>query len=174
MISSSILIIPMRSSPRVQFPSRLFHYLPRQSCLTHNAAVSPRSTESSSLKPSVRWLSQQKKRARPKSKGVDLSSSLANANGNLPYGLTRVDYSHPPPFYPLPPPPPPRQSPVRRHFGTALSLLTLVGGIYIYFHQDEGMYEYWRQVEQGNVPIDDEEEDWDDDEEGDEWEDDEE
>jgi hypothetical protein len=48
------------------------------------------------------------------------------------------------------------------------------GGVWVYFNQDEEVYEYWRQVEQGNVPVeDDDDEDWDEDDEEDEWADDE-
>ena len=87
--------------------------------------------------------------------------------------MKRVDYSKPPPPWPLPPHPPPRKNVVRRWFPLAVSLTALAGFGYIYFNQDEGIYEYWRQVEQGNVPLDplDDEDDLDreEDEDEDEW-----
>jgi hypothetical protein len=58
-----------------------------------------------------------------------------------------------------------------------LATLTTGIGIYIYFNPDEGMDEYWTQVERGNVPLtygkgdqeeDDDDDDYDDDDEEDE------
>jgi hypothetical protein len=79
-----------------------------------------------------------------------------------PYGLTRVDYSKPPPLWPIPPPPP------ASHFETryypALVAALIVGAIgYLVMNRDQNVYEYWRLVEQGNVPLDDDDEDDDDD-----------
>lgn len=48
--------------------------------------------------------------------------------------------------------------------------------VWIYFNQDESVYEYWKSVERGDVPIDDDEDDLDEDIDltgVDEWEDDE-
>ena len=81
-----------------------------------------------------------------------------------PYGLKRVDYSQPPPHWPLPIHPPARKNDKSKY--VSLFLVTCFFGfaILIYFNQDEEVYEYWRQVEQGNVPIDiDDDEDDDDD-----------
>ena len=88
-----------------------------------------------------------------------------------------VDYSSrepAPPIWPLPPHPPVRHANAARRYYLApfLALSAVLGSVYVYFNQDEGMQEYWRQVDQGNVPLDDDDdEDYDDDEE-DEWEDD--
>jgi len=91
-----------------------------------------------------------------------------------PFGLRRIDYSVPPSAWPLPPHPPPRSNPVRRYFPHVIASLAVAFGVWIYFNQDKQVYEYWRQIEQGNVPItygEDDDEDDDDDEEEDEWED---
>jgi hypothetical protein len=106
-----------------------------------------------------------------------LSSSDGQTIG--PYGLTRVDYSQPPHAWALPPPPPPRQSPVRRYLALFLATFTFGAGVYIYFNQDESVYEYWEQVEQGHAPVtfgvadadddaEDDEDEWEDDDEEDE------
>ena len=95
-----------------------------------------------------------------------------------PYGLRKVDYSYPPPRWPIPPDYPPPKSPILRslrYFPQFLAAMAAMGGVYIYFNQDEEVYEYWRQVEQGNVPVeffDEDDEDDDDDDDEDEWEDD--
>jgi len=75
-----------------------------------------------------------------------------------------VDYSKPPEKWPLPPHPPPKQNPVRRYFPIAVALISASFFTYIYFNQDEEVFEYWKQVEQGNVPLpgDDDDEDLDD------------
>lgn len=80
-----------------------------------------------------------------------------------PYGLQRVDYSKLPPKWPLPIPPPPRKNPIRRNFPYAVLALFTGFFVYIYINRDEEVYEYWRQVEQGNVPLGDDEEDDEDD-----------
>lgn len=101
-----------------------------------------------------------------------LQSSVKGARAG-PYGLTMVDYSVPPPKWPLPPSPPTQKGAsgqAQRFLGPALFSFFFIGAIYIYFNQDEDIYEYWKQVEQGNVPIDSDE---DDDDVDDEWEDDE-
>ena len=41
--------------------------------------------------------------------------------------------------------------------------VALVCGVWIYIDRDDEVYEYWRQVEQGNVPVPDDEYDDDDD-----------
>jgi len=89
--------------------------------------------------------------------------------------MKRVAYDpqNPPPKWPIPLPPPPKQNPVRRYFPGAV-LVTAIGlFVYIYFNQDEEVFEYWKQVEQGNVPLpDDDDDDDDNDDDGVEWEDD--
>lgn len=70
-----------------------------------------------------------------------------------PYGLYKVDYSKPPPLLTLPPPPPIRTNPFRRYLAAFLAALATGIGVYIYFNPDEGMDEYWTQVERGNVPL---------------------
>lgn len=62
------------------------------------------------------------------------------------------DYSSPPPKWPLPAHPPLRNTP--KILGPTLAGLFLIGLVYVYFNQDEDIYEYWKQVEQGNVPLD--------------------
>ena len=98
------------------------------------------------------------------------SSSTASAGGATigPYGLQRVDYSRPPKAWPLPPHPPPRKNKVRRYFPLMTAAVALVCGVWIYIDRDDEVYEYWRQVEQGNVPVPDDEYDDDDDDDDDE------
>ena len=72
-----------------------------------------------------------------------------------PYGLRRVDYSQAPPRWILPPPPPPSKNPIRRYFGVFMLASCTGLFVWIYFNQDESVYDYWRSVEQGDVPIDD-------------------
>ena len=96
-----------------------------------------------------------------------------------PYGLRKVDYSQPPPVPILPPPPPARKSAFRRWLPIFLASFAFASGVYIYFNQDEGVYEYWDQVDKGNAPLDfgrgdDEDDDEEFDEDEDEWEDEEE
>jgi hypothetical protein len=91
-----------------------------------------------------------------------------------PYGLTRVDYSTPPPRWPMPPHPPPSPSATRRFFPHVLLLSCISMFGWIYMNQDSEVYEYWRQVEQGKVPImssdyDDDGEEEEDDDGVDEW-----
>ena len=82
-------------------------------------------------------------------------NQLPKTDGNLgPYGLMRVDYTKIPPLITLPPPPPARTNPVRRYLPFVLAASAVAGGVWIYFNQDEEVYEYWSQVEQGNVPFD--------------------
>lgn len=88
-----------------------------------------------------------------------------------PYGLNMVDYTVPSPQWPLPPHPPAQKGAtgkIQRFLGPAMASFFLIGAVYVYFNQDEDIYDYWRQVEQGNVPIDED----DDDDCEDEWEDD--
>ena len=92
--------------------------------------------------------------------------STHNNKAELPYGLQRVDYSAaapPPPRWILPPPPPPSKNPVRRHFGNFTLVACTALFVWIYFNQDESVYDYWRSVEQGDVPVegDDDDEDLD-------------
>jgi hypothetical protein len=84
-----------------------------------------------------------------------------------PYGLRRVDYSKPPSPWPRPPPPPASKQKTERYFPFVIAIITVVGGFWIYFNQDEQVYDYWRQVETGNVPLDDLD---DEEEDEDEWE----
>jgi hypothetical protein len=91
-----------------------------------------------------------------------------------PYGLRRVDYSKPPRNWPLPPPPPESKRASERYFPFVVAAVALGVGVWIYFNQDENVYDYWKQVEQGNVPLNhpyDDDDDDDDEEDEDEWED---
>lgn len=88
-----------------------------------------------------------------------------------PYGLRRVDYSKPPRSWPRPPPPPPSTKATERHFPLFLAAIATACGIWIYFTQDETVYEYWKQVERGNVPLDGFGDDEEEDDDEDEWED---
>jgi hypothetical protein len=85
-----------------------------------------------------------------------------------------VDYTVPPPTWPLPVHPPVQKGTpgrVQRYLAPVLALSFFVGAVYVYFNQDEDIYEYWRQVEQGNVPMDDDDDDDEDyDDNDDEWE----
>jgi hypothetical protein len=103
-----------------------------------------------------------------------------------PYGLRRIDYSTPPPKWPLPPHPPPHANPIRRYFPHFLIAAATASLVYIYVNREdeEAVQEYWKAVEQGNAPLsmsrDDDNDDDDDDGDGDdydldrdEWEDDE-
>jgi hypothetical protein len=78
-----------------------------------------------------------------------------------PYGLARVDYTKPPPKWPIPPPPPSSQFESRYYPIAVLVLICGVSG-YIFFNRDQDVYEYWRLVEQGNVPLGDDDDDDDD------------
>ena len=102
---------------------------------------------------------------------VRLNSTSRRAG---PFGLTMVDYkTFTPSTWPLPPPPPLQKGAagkVQQYLAPALASLFFVGVIYVSLYQDENIYEYWKQVEQGNVPIGDDDEDDNDDDE-DEWED---
>lgn len=62
------------------------------------------------------------------------------------------------------------------YLGPFLAGIMAIGAVYVYFHQDEDIYEYWKNVERGNVPLDDDDDDddFDDDDDDDEWEDDDE
>ena len=79
-----------------------------------------------------------------------------------------VDYSVPPPVWYLPPHPPSARK-GRSGIFTPQNLSYILMGsfivfaIYIYNNQDEDIYDYWKQVEQGNVPLDDDDDDLDDD-----------
>ena len=84
----------------------------------------------------------------------------------LPYGMHRVDYSSPPPKYPLPPEPPVSANIVARNapFLVAAVVVAVLGGSFLYGDAD-GVREYWNAVEQGHLPEDeDEDEDLDDEE----------
>jgi hypothetical protein len=76
------------------------------------------------------------------------------------------DYSTPPPKWPLPVQPPMKNTP--KILGPALAGLFVLGLVYVYFNQDQDIYEYWKQVEQGNVPLEGFDDDLDDDEDDDE------
>lgn len=87
--------------------------------------------------------------ARPK-----LDSQSTTATEILgPYGLRRVDYSELPAKWPLPPPPPASKRATERYFPLLVAATVVVGGVWIYFNQDEQVFEYWREVEKGNVPM---------------------
>lgn len=86
-----------------------------------------------------------------------LSSGAQQQQPTAPYGLRFPDYSTPPPEWPLPPHPP--MSRQQTILTPLLVGVFAMGMLYVYLHQDEEIYEYWQQVEQGNVPLDDDEED---------------
>jgi hypothetical protein len=89
-----------------------------------------------------------------------------------PYGLKMVDYSVPPPTWPLPIPPPARKGAVGRtqtYLGPVLAAAFALAATYVYFNQEEDIYEYWKQVERGYVRIDGEEEDDEEDDDESEW-----
>lgn len=70
-----------------------------------------------------------------------------------------VDYRNvEPPVWALPPHPPVKGGGgiIRRaqYLAPALAAVSLLGMVYVYFNQDDNMVEYWKQVEQGNVPLD--------------------
>jgi hypothetical protein len=85
------------------------------------------------------------------------------SNASIPFGLRSVDYAEmikhgtPPVRWPLPPPPPPRrhQSLVRRFLPQLVALSGFTLFVFVLLNRDdENMYEYWKQVEQGHVPMD--------------------
>jgi len=88
-----------------------------------------------------------------------------------------VDYtSIEPPFWQLPPHPPVKGGGAvtqrAQYLAPILAGGALLGLVYIYFNQDDTMIEYWRQVEQGNVPLEGDDE-FDDSDDNDEWDEDE-
>lgn len=94
-------------------------------------------------------------------------SSIGSSSMIGPYGLAKVDYSKPPPKWPLPPPPPSTQF-ESRYYPISVLVLLCGGAGYIFFNRDQNVYEYWRLVEQGNVPLGDDDDDDDDDNDDDE------
>ena len=78
----------------------------------------------------------------------------------LPYGMHRVDYSSPPPKYPLPPEPPVSANFVARNapFLVAAVVVAVLGGSFLYGDAD-GVREYWNAVEQGHLPEDEDDDD---------------
>jgi len=63
---------------------------------------------------------------------------------------------------------------VRRHLPIATAVFTFGCLGYAFWYQDEDVYEYWKSVERGDVPLpgggeNDDDEDDDDDDEEDEW-----
>jgi hypothetical protein len=103
---------------------------------------------------------------------VGAGRSAAAGKSAGPYGLTMPDYSTPPPKWPLP-----AQPPIKRTqglLGPSLAGLSVLGLVYVIFNQDQDIFEYWKQVEQGNVPLDgfdDDDDDMDDDDDDDDDED---
>lgn len=87
------------------------------------------------------------------------------------YGLRRVDYSKPPPVWPMPPHPPEPKGLRRFVFPVSLGI-SLALFAYIYFNPEDDIQEYWRAVDSGNVPLDMDDDDDDDDDEDDDDEDD--
>jgi hypothetical protein len=121
----------------------------------------------------------------PASSGTAAKTTTA---AELPYGLHRIDYSSLPPLtnnsrplYTLPPPPPHLYNPKNSIFTSTVQpmlapicLVIFIGStIYLYLYPEKDVYEYWKQVEQGNVPVDDDDDDdYEDVDDGtDEWED---
>ena len=124
------------------------------------------------------------------------NNTAATTAGEFPYGLKRIDYSSLPPLtsrskplHTLPPPPPHLYNPKNSIFISTIQPLlapfciaVLMGSmLYVYLYPEDDVYEYWKQVEQGNVPVDgaddhdddddDDDEDDDDDDDTDEWDD---
>jgi hypothetical protein len=115
------------------------------------------------------------------------SNTAGSTAAELPYGLKRIDYcSLPPltnttrPLHTLPPPPPHLYNPKNSIFTSTIQpmlapicVVILIGStLYLYLYPENDVYEYWKQVEQGNVPVDgDDDEDDDDDDNEDEWDD---
>jgi hypothetical protein len=118
------------------------------------------------------------------------SSTMELVNRSLPYGLQRINYNVIPPItnetkplWPLPPPPPHLYNPNNSIFRSSIQPILapicvavfLTCTVYLIFNPEVEIYEYWKQVEQGNVPLDsnkligDDEDDDDDDD--DEWDD---
>lgn len=120
---------------------------------------------------------------------ITVASAAAATTAELPYGLKRIDYSSLPPLthsskplYTLPPPPPHLYNPKNTIFISTIQPMVapicvaiLFGSIiYLYLYPDKEVFEYWKQVERGDVPVDGEDDDDDDDDdESDEWDDDE-
>lgn len=115
------------------------------------------------------------------------AESAAAITAELPYGLKRIDYTSLPPLtnsskplYTLPPPPPHLYNPKNTIFKSTIQpmlapifVVILFGSIiYLYLYPEEEVFEYWKQVEQGDVPVDGDDDDEDDDD-SDEWDDDE-
>jgi len=81
------------------------------------------------------------------------SASSTRSRPLGPYNLVAVDYSTPPPVWPLPLPPPPRpQAAWRQYLAPTLAIICCATGLYIYLHPDDQVMEYWQQVETGNAP----------------------
>ena len=124
-------------------------------------------------------------------KFMSSNTNIAHATtATLPYGLKRIDYSSLPPLtiqskplYSLPPPPPHAYNPKNSIFKSTIvpmvapiCIVIFIGSaIYIYLYPEDDVVEYWKQVEQGNVPVDNAYDDYDDDDDDDEdeWDDDE-
>ena len=87
------------------------------------------------------------------------------------YGMRRVDYSTPPPRWPMPAHPPPPTGWRRWVFPVSLTMSLALFG-WIYTHQEDDIQDYWRAVDAGQVPLGDDDDDDDDDEEDDEGNDD--
>ena len=137
-------------------------------------------------RPHARSRSSSHKKGGPKRKvrlgssrtsSFSLNTSSTEPQTIGPFGLKRVDYTQPPPHWPIPPHPPVRSdNPTRRFLPLFTAGLAVAFFTWVYFNSDNDVYEYWRQVEQGNVPIEydgDDDDDDDDDEidlEEDEWE----
>ena len=100
------------------------------------------------------------RRVRPKNVRQTLTTQGAEIG---PYGLKRVDYSIPPPTWPMPPPPPPPKSLVRQYLPFVTGFAFFAGVAWVVSTKDESVYDYWKQVEQGKVPIDLDDDDDDDD-----------
>ena len=84
--------------------------------------------------------------------------SLVHTIAMGPYGLNRIDYEKVKPTrWPVPPPPPPKPSQRKEYLASVLAFGFFASVIYIMFNrEDEDMQEYWRLVDSGDVPIDDE------------------
>lgn len=92
------------------------------------------------------------------------TGTVGDATTLGPYGLKRIDYSVPPRKWPLPPHPPPRQNPIKRYFPLFTGAVGLAVLVFIIINRDDEVYEYWKQVETGVVPMDnDDDDDYDDD-----------
>jgi hypothetical protein len=161
-VVGALLIQASLTIPRTH-ESTMSSTLPRVSTLARQASV--RTCQRPHVAgPPARWASQT---SRPASnlrrRNARLTTTADGGECMTPYGLKRVDYSQIPPPWRLPPAPPPSTNPIRRYFPAFMLTACTSLFVWIYFNQDETVYDYWRAVEMGDVPVDDYDDDDDDD-----------